>query len=273
MDTHLPYSEPAAYRYRYAVADPPGKLGERFERNAVMRARPKTPPERKYVEDRYDNNIAYIHDELERVFSSLRDEDIVVIFSDHGEEFWDHTGFEHGHTLFDELLRIPLVIRAPGLTPRRVEEPVSLLDLTPTVLALLGLPVEGLDGTSLVAVARGDAGAPAALASRDLGFGRPLYGGEQWGALHKQMKYTTTEGREALYDLDSDPAESENLLKEADNRTAAEWRAYLGQAVEMPVELGYRLSTSRSASMPTEDLVAELLVPGGVRDSPSPARW
>ena len=53
----------------------------------------------KTVIDRYDNNIRYINDELERLYAKLNPEDIVVFFSDHGEEFWDHGGFEHGHTV------------------------------------------------------------------------------------------------------------------------------------------------------------------------------
>jgi arylsulfatase A-like enzyme len=240
MDAHLPYKEPAAYRYRYTTPGQAGEatLAESFERAQVARQRNPTPELRQYVTDRYDQNLAYAHDEVGRLLRNLDDDDVVVYFSDHGEELWDHNGFEHGHTLYDELLRIPLVIKAPGVPPGRVDGPVSLLDVTPTVLDLLALPHEGLDGVSLAPSMRGEAGATAALDARDLGFGRPLYGAERWGVLHAGQKYTTTEGRESLFDLTVDPNERDDLLTLKADPDGAPGRPILGGALEREVALG-----------------------------------
>jgi arylsulfatase A-like enzyme len=264
MDPHLPYDEPAAYRYLFAAAERPARLpDDEFERPTLLRAGLTKPADRQWVIDRYDNNVAYAHDELQRLFSQLTGEEVVVYFADHGEELWDHGDFEHGHTLYDELLRIPLVVKAPGLAPGRVAEPASLLDVTPTVLDALGLPWTGLDGTSLLPAARGDAAAKAALADRPVAFGRPLYGAERWGVLDDGVKYVTTEGKEHAYELASDVKENRDKLEGKGIAESAEWRAALGEALGREVSVGFRLSCG-GRGVPTEDIVVEMTVPGGV---------
>jgi arylsulfatase A-like enzyme len=263
MDAHLPYQEPESHRHIYA-GEPTGGLGEEFHRASVLKARLKTPEDRQYVLDRYDNNIRYINDELERLYARLGPEDIVVYFSDHGEEFWDHGGFEHGHSLYDELLHVPLVIKGPGMTPGRVSEPVSLLDITPTVLDLLKLPSESLDGQSLVAASQHEASALEALRRRNLTFGRPLYGFERWGVLHENKKYTTTEGREELYDLLTDPGESKNLLRRKPGDPGARFRGYLADGLGREASVVYRLAPAYLRTIPQADFVVRLTVPGGV---------
>ncbi len=260
MDAHLPYAEPVDYRFLYA-GTPPGGLGERFSRGAVVSARLDEAGQA-YVEDRYDNTIRYVHDELERLFERLGPNDVVVYFADHGEEFWEHGGFEHGHTLHDELLRVPLVIRAPGLAPARVDAPVSLLDVTPTVLDALGLPYADLDGQSLLPAARGDAGAADSLRERGQIVGRPLYGTERWGAIAQQRKWTTTAGASELYDLEADAGELNNLLKKPDDTVDSQWMARAGEALGRPVVRALRLVTSGGAI--TRDIVATVVVPGGI---------
>ena len=65
-----------------------------------------------YVRGRYDNNMRYLDDQVADFLDGLRDDAVVLITSDHGEEFWEHGGFEHGHTLYDELLRVPMILRS-----------------------------------------------------------------------------------------------------------------------------------------------------------------
>lgn len=74
----------------------------------------------------------------------LADDAIIVFTSDHGEAFNEHGFFYHGRSVFDEVLRVPLLLRAPSLTPARVDAAVSLVDITPTLAELLGLPVDDL---------------------------------------------------------------------------------------------------------------------------------
>lgn len=99
--------------------------------------------------DRYDGEIAYtdLHvgrllDELAR--SPLAANTIVVVVADHGEEFGEHGNFGHGYALYEECVRVPLIVHVPGLAPRRVEDVVPTVDLAPTLLDLahVALPHE-----------------------------------------------------------------------------------------------------------------------------------
>ncbi|MDD5306841.1 MAG: sulfatase-like hydrolase/transferase [Deltaproteobacteria bacterium] len=94
--------------------------------------------------DRYDCEISRVDKALGRLLPYLDEafpEAIVIGLADHGEEFGDHGGRYHGTTLYDEQVRVPLMIRVPGIEPRVVHEPVSLVDLQGTVLRILDVPV------------------------------------------------------------------------------------------------------------------------------------
>ncbi len=260
MDPHLPYQEPPEYRFLFAGRASPA-LGQTFHRSAVLR-RPLTEADRAFVVDRYDNNIRYANDELGRLFDTLGEEDVLVYLSDHGEEFWEHGGFEHGHTLYDEVLRVPLIVRAPGIAHRRVAEPVSLLDVVPTLYDLVGVEAGPFDGTSLLPAMEGDDDALEALATRTTAFGRPLYGDTRWGALQGTSKYKTTAGVERAFDLGEDPEEQVDLLRRAD-ADPSPYRSLLAEGLGTPVALGLRLTALPSSEHPEGDLTVTLRLPGG----------
>lgn len=261
MDAHLPYVEPPSHRTRYAAADVPDGLREQFHVSDVRGAGVLDDDAIQWIRDRYDNNIRFTADHVARLLEALDDDDIVVFYSDHGEEFFEHNAFEHGHSLLDELLHVPLAIRAPGLAAGPVDAPVSLLDVTPTVLDLLGRPAEGLDGTSLGPVASGDADAAAALEARHVAIGRTLYGTPMWGLLHEHQKWIMVDGREAVFDLATDPGETTPLPPVGDT-----WRRELAGALERPVVEGWRWEVSRAKPGPNPPHEALCTVPGGFRD-------
>ena len=263
MDPHLPYQEPRSYRRRYA-GDSPDGLREAFHLRDVRRNPvTKTPEARAYIQDRYDNNIRYTFDQVARILERTDDNDIVVVYADHGEEFWDHDGFEHGHSLFDELLRVPLVVRAPGLPSGRFDVPVSLLDITPTLLDLTGQPVGKRDGQSLVPLIRGDANATEGFRNRSQAFGRPLYGQDRWGVLNGPQKWTTHAGQEALFDLDADPGEATDLFGRRPGNRGAPFRKYLADALQRPVPDAYRLVPSTARGKPVNGTWMLCTIPGG----------
>lgn len=255
MDMHLPYKEPPPYWGLYAKETPEG-VGMFFTRTMLLRLpRGLRPQLKQYLVDRYDQNLRYVDDAVRRLLRGVGDDATVVFFSDHGEEFFDHGDLEHGHTLYDELLRIPFFIHSPGLEPRRVTDPVSLIDLTPTVLEILGLPIDGLAGRSLLPQARGEVSAP----RRPIGFGRVLYGEIAWGSLLAGRKYVSREGAEQLYELDRDPLEEHPLAPYA--KLVDTSRDALAEATGFEVRRAWRIVPS-GASAPSSAL--EVRVPGGV---------
>jgi arylsulfatase A-like enzyme len=124
--------------------------------------------------DRYDREIRIVDEQLESLFSTIAEagiaeSTIVVVTSDHGEEFAEHGGYQHGGAVYEESVRVPLVFIGPGRIsgPQRHTAPVSLVDIAPTLLELAGVPVpENIDGTSLaVTLERGDAPASRTIVS------------------------------------------------------------------------------------------------------------
>lgn len=113
--------------------------------------------------EQYLRGLALVDKELGRLLAkidgdpALRERTAIFLSADHGEAFGEHRTFHHATTVYDELLRVPLLARLPGVAPRRVKQPVSLVDLAPTILDLYGLETPGeMMGQSLVPLLRGE---------------------------------------------------------------------------------------------------------------------
>lgn len=260
MDAHTPYEESAPHRSMF-IDEEPADVGFLDRLRKLDPDSPEFDAQRAYVEARYDQNIRAMDDAVARILAMLDDDDIVVVFSDHGEEFWDHGGFEHGHAFFDELLRVPLMVRAPGMPAGRVAAPVSLLDLTPTVLDLHGLEFS-TQGRSLVGVAKGDAAADRQLRARSHAFGRPLYGADGWGVVTGGQKWFARGGLWAVYDLAADPGESKNIARPNTLRGKPE---ALSEALQRDVHEVWRVQLRATAR--TKDAVWEVSHPAGLDDA------
>ncbi|GAB5541173.1 MAG: hypothetical protein SangKO_009330 [Sandaracinaceae bacterium] len=114
------------------------------------------------LEALHDGEITYHDQEMTRFVARLRelglyDQILFVVTSDHGEEFNEHGSFGHGHSIFQELLHVPLMMRWNGAIPAsRIGPTVSTLDIAPTVLEAVGVPVPDVfEGQSLLSTARG----------------------------------------------------------------------------------------------------------------------
>ncbi|HEY1586482.1 MAG TPA: sulfatase-like hydrolase/transferase, partial [Polyangia bacterium] len=176
----------------------------------------------KGLEEKYDAEVSftdkYIGEVLDTLESSGQAKNTaVVIFSDHGEAFGEHRfGGErmyfHGQTLYDELLRVPLMIRIPGVAPRVVDGNVALLDLGPTLCDLVKAPrPPTMHGRSLLGAILGEPLRPELVYAEMLPatswnhHWRALVDGS-WKLIEKLSENTTE-----LYDLSTDPTEQHNL--------------------------------------------------------------
>ena len=208
-----------------------------------------------WLDSQYDGEVSFMDAYLGRLLArldeaGLREETLVVFVSDHGEALADHGMVGHGGQLWDELLRVPWILSLPGRLPagHRVDAPVELLDLAPTVLDLLGLEASlhpSFQGRSLVPLLEG--APPAEERAR---FAQAVFGQNysydsvrfrNWKLIRKNPTEGKGEGKEkgrgegvehSLYDLDSDPGEERDLWKERrvvgnTLRSMLEWRQRL----------------------------------------------
>ena len=122
---------------------------------------PGTPEFGKKPVDRYDSEIAFVDRQVGLILHALdrrglADSTIVAVAADHGDEFKEHGNYYHSKNLYNQVLRVPLVIHLPGAAPRVVDAPVSLADLGPTLVDLVGLTgPSGQNGRSQAAAVRG----------------------------------------------------------------------------------------------------------------------
>jgi len=237
FDIHAPYAPPKEYRDLFG-GDNPSRIEPKASADLLRRIREIIPAggeggtgekpvlsddDRRRMSDLYDGGIRYTDDELDHLFQALGERgllerSVVVVLSDHGEEFWDHGSVLHGHTLHQELTRVPLVLRVPGAAPRRVAERVALLDLLPTLLDLLGLePAAGAEGVSLVPLLQGAAdargGPPLLSEGMETGHYALIDGGYKLIRRPDRRQYE-------LYHIDSDPLERRDIARQEPERVA-----------------------------------------------------
>lgn len=174
--------------------------------------------------DLYNGDIRYVDYSIKSLLEELKRMDIlkdtlIVITADHGEQFWEHGEFGHGANLYDELIRVPLIIYNSEYKNIEIDETVSLLDASPTILDLLGISEnKAFQGTSLIHIIKGEKKSPGVISET---FGK---GKRNISFRTKKWKYilNDTVGQPELYDLESDPKEEKNLA-ETEGRKAKEF--------------------------------------------------
>lgn len=172
--------------------------------------------------DRYDAEVAFVDYHLGRVLTALAQSayasrTAVIVTSDHGEAFGEHGMIRHGFELWEELVRVPLIVKVPGVPARRVQARRSAIDVVPTLLDLFKLPQPPGTGTDFVSgqsllpdLTR--AGAPDPERSVLIDMARGPYNAERQALIDHDLKLTASEGRVlGLYDLAKDPGEKTNL--------------------------------------------------------------
>ncbi len=162
FDPHYDYTPPQ--KYARLFTDP--KYNGKQDGTGILELRGTTinKAEKQHIINLYDAEVRYTDDHIAKIIGELKklrlyDDTIILVVADHGEEFWDHNSLAHDHTLYDELVQVPLVIRWPAKIKAGtvITEQVSHLDVMPTLLAMAGVPVpQQCRGQSLLPLLTGN---------------------------------------------------------------------------------------------------------------------
>jgi len=230
IDVHTPNDPTVASSKLFpavAALDEAGrKLASRYRSGPKDEDPPNTPEFREQRKGMYDASIRDVDRAIGTLLKGLgkhRRDTLVVFTADHGEELWDHQALEealysdprgqrgvgHGHTMFEELVRVPLILSMPGfIKPARIDAQVSLVDVLPTLLDVFGLPpASNIDGRTLRPLLDGRT-----LPERPLLFDSPCMGRDKQGILLGRWKFVRSDSEpDLLLDLQSDPGETANV--------------------------------------------------------------
>lgn len=226
-DVHYDYAPPPPYDTKFDP-DYTGKVSSKgFLKNKRIEAG-MPAADLDHVVALYDGEIAWVDEHIGRLLATLEatgldERTIVILTADHGDEFFEHGGKGHSHSLYRELVNVPLIVRGPGVTAGgRVSTPVELIDIMPTVLELTGVRApDGLQGRRLGAALSGG-GLPAQPVFSETTRARvkkPDPWRESWSVQHDAMKLIRhgkgPSGEPArateLYDLAADAKELSSL--------------------------------------------------------------
>lgn len=239
-DAHGQHKEPAEYPQQgeFVPKDYKGPLNGSNAEEAVLREKQLSQPlnltqaDAEYLNGIYDSKIKdgdAKFGEFWQQFQKmgLDKNTIVIMMGDHGEEWNEHGGIDHGHTLYNELVHVPLVVWMPNAKPMPThKEQVGSLDIAPTLIDLAGIKASSaymsqVQGKSLRPILEG----------KDT-FSQDAYLETDYlDAIHLRGIQTTdgwkyiineTNGKEELYDTSNDPGEKKNLIKEAAYKQTAE---------------------------------------------------
>lgn len=231
VDPHDPYLPHSDLMGR----DPGGRFsGSRQHLQQLARARPAGPEDFDRIRFLYAGEVKYVDRWVGELLRALRQRDLyedamVVITADHGEGLWSHGRRGHGDDLYQEQVHVPLMIKYPGMAPddaRRIDAPVSLVDLAPTILRTVGAPVPpSFQGSDLTPLVRGERRGDAFdYVYSELDLEGRAFESIRKGSLkliveRQKEAHESTTSRE-LYDLASDPEERHDLLADDSQVTA-----------------------------------------------------
>jgi arylsulfatase A-like enzyme len=219
-EIHAPYDPPAPFDTQFSTGAESEFVptGRNLRRVRDTASQDLTPTDLEHIVSLYDGGIRFTDSVLEDMFERLEergffdDDYLVVITADHGEEFGDHGGVLHRGLLYDELIRVPLIIKGSRLPGGEVRDDIiSSIDIAPTLLAYAGVPIpESMQGRDLFSERR-----------------RPPHGeiifaqlrSTRYALRTKEWKFIESEGIE-LYNLTTDPGETINVALDHLDRVA-----------------------------------------------------
>jgi arylsulfatase A-like enzyme len=197
QSSHLPYTVPNDCPRRFG----PAKL------DFTIRFAHFPREKKEIVKDIYADSLAYVDAQIARLFEYLKrkgiwDNTVIVLTGDHGQAFYEHGFASHASAIFNEVMKVPIVIRAPGLKPGIEDRLAQHVDIAPSITGLLGLPVHpSFQGIDLLNSIPDPKRSVYMVAQTPLAY--------QYGIVRSGFKliYDEHEQRYSLYDLTSDPGE------------------------------------------------------------------
>jgi arylsulfatase A-like enzyme len=247
---HHPYAPPEGYRDLF----PAPAAG--FEPDPML------PADR--APALYDREIRVLDDQIRRLFDTLEDEGLardtlVVLTSDHGEEFLEHGATGHGPNVHAEVVNVPLILHGPGIPrDRRVTTPVGHVDLMPTLLELVGAPrPDSVTGRSFAGLLRPDAALPEPHPVYSEAWRRPSGRRGQPGlsvrlGSRKLVREPVGSGyRYRYFDVEGDPREQNDLYAQA-AAEASDLRGLLDAYPERAASTASRLSRGKPPLAPAD---------------------
>jgi arylsulfatase A-like enzyme len=245
MDTHAPYTKNEYNNFFREQGDDQFVFTRKSAKCDNIRkltaSGELTEQHKKDIIALYDSQLRYVDENIRSILTFLKQEGllentVVIVTSDHGEEFWEHNNYEHGHTLYNEVLRVPLIISGANIKPSKITASVSLIDLMPTVLDIAGITSDSLNlqGVSLLKTVQHD---DSSLVAPIFATGT-LYGSEKYCLVRDNKKMIITTDRKErkwnligaqyensceLYNMRDDAYERDNLINTHDgDRTSME---------------------------------------------------
>lgn len=225
---HNPYDPPEPFRSRFTAGAASTVDGSTDTLTGIKQRKVEaSPADRQRLAGLYTGSFAYDDAELGKLLTGLAAwappaESLVAVTADHGEELFDHGGVLHGYTLYEEMMRIPLILWAPErLRPTAIPTPTNTLDLNVTLLELAGLhPSARVEGRSLLGSGRDDREPRLASASSLKGGIYSASNGHFKVVLAPRTGLDWGQGEglgrsrdpEYLFDLAKDPGETVNLV-------------------------------------------------------------
>ena len=270
IDPHAPFDPPR--RILNELGDPSAEGPYRFSFNQIDDWKTlETPPpdnEIQQVLHLYNGEVLNVDTALKDLFeflvvNGLDRNTLVIVASDHGEEFFDHGGFEHGHTLYDELVRMPLIIHGGDFPEgERIDSSVGNTDLFPTILEYADIDVpEGLPGIPLQQYISGDAPG-----------NRFIFGEGNTRGTHKKfvvewpykciMDYVLRQA--VVYDLENDPGETIDIHEDNPELTYNLAEAIAGTM--LPDQTAFHVWITISYSEEPKRFTGTLRIPGGIEN-------
>jgi arylsulfatase A-like enzyme len=304
FDPHYDYRAPPKIARQFTDPVYSGRIsGNRIASDADLLGGKIDAADRAQLEALYDAELAWVDQNIGRLLETLEargrlDNAVVVVTGDHGEEFYERGRFGHRAGLMDEVLRVPLIIWAPGLIPagRVIEDDVAIYDVLPTLIDYAGLSEEpGVYGRSLKPLIDGERLPPRPVTSALSFFPRELRG---YYVLHESMvlermklvrrlHVAWSPDKQAdlggswdpdsveweLYDLREDPGETINLIGAGDPRERPILDAFAQETQRQKnAFIAYQPQGSPGASLDMDlmEMMAELGY-GGPAQSPASA--